>query len=64
MCSPPFQAQISVLSSTKPYLCINNLVYGLGVQSMPSLPIIFKEPIGSERSPYGFKNRVQNLLWN
>ena len=48
----------------KPYLCINNLVYGLGVQSMPSLPIIFCEPIGSERSPYGFKNRVQNLLWH
>ncbi len=31
---------------------------------MPSLPIIFVEPLGSERSPYGFKNRVQNLLWH
>ena len=31
---------------------------------MPSLPIIFSEPPGSERSPYGFKNRVQNLLWH
>lgn len=29
---------------------------------MPPLPIIFSEPHGSERSPYGFKNRVQNLL--
>jgi len=48
----------------KPYLCINNLVYDLGVQSMPSLPIILTEPFGSERNPYGFKNRVQNLLWN
>ena len=31
---------------------------------MPYFPIIFVEPLGSERSPYGFKNRVQNLLWH
>ena len=31
---------------------------------MPSLPIIFSELIASERSPYVFKNRVQNLLWH
>ena len=37
------------------YLCINNLVYGLGVQSMPSLPIISNESSDSERSPYVFK---------
>ena len=26
---------------------------------MPSLPIISAEPLGSERSPYGFKNRIR-----
>ena len=28
---------------------------------MLSLCIIFSKPLGSERSPHGFKNRVQNL---
>jgi len=36
----------------------------LGVQSMPYLPIILYELSSSERDPYGFKDRVQNLLWN
>lgn len=37
------------------YLCINKLVYWLGVQSMSFLPISFSKPPGSERSPYGLK---------
>ena len=45
MCRLSFQAQISVTPSTKSYLCLNNFVYGLDSQSIPSLPIIFSEPL-------------------
>ena len=62
MCSQPFQAQISMTNEHVILFLYKHSRLYLGVQSMPSLPIILTEPIGSERSPYGFKNRVQNLL--
>ena len=55
MCSSPFQAQISVALTTQSYLCINNLVYALGVQSMPSLPIFLMNPLVQKGVPMALK---------
>ena len=55
MCSPPFQAQISVNLSILFYLCMDKLVYSLGIQTMPSPPIIFSEHICSKGVPMALK---------
>ncbi len=55
MCRLPFQAQISVPSSTKPYLCLNNTRLMLGNQSMLSIPIILKNLLVLKGVPMALK---------
>ena len=55
MCGLSFRAQISVTPITKSYLCLNNFVYGLDSQSMPSLPVFFSNPVVQKGVPMALK---------